>query len=108
MRKIRKEEVKVCSEGTVCPEQLWLYMGNVCSEKNKIGYIRLRFGILTLSPVEDGRFDVSETLYRKRFLFRGWKGSFDTQEERDKYVSKCIRKIIRWYNRKHRDDKEPL
>jgi hypothetical protein len=108
MRKITKDDVEAVYEGTVCPEQIWLYFGDKSSEKNKIGYIRLRFGILTLSPVVDGNFDVDDYIYIKRFLFDQMKGAFGSDRERSKYLRKCTRKIVRWYNRKHKNTPDPL
>lgn len=108
MRKITKDDVRIYITGDVCPEQIFLYLGNNCDGANRIGYIRLRFGVLTLTPIVDGHFDVSDVIYKKRFWFHDWKGMFKDFDERKKYVAKCIRKIVRWYNRKYKNTPEPL
>ena len=108
MRKITKDDVRVYYTGDVCPEQIFLFLGDNCNGKNRIGYIRLRFGVLTLTPIVDGHFDVSDRIYKKRFWLNDWKGTFKDHDEREKYVDKCKRKIARWYNKKHRNDPEPL
>lgn len=108
MRKISKNDVKVYYTGDVCPEQIFLFLGDDYTGKNGIGYIRLRFGTLTLNPMVDGEIDFSEYLYNKRFWLRPYKGQFKNQEERNRCVKKCIRKIVRWYNKKYSSVPEPL
>lgn len=66
--------LKTCE---ACPEQYDVYN----ESGNQVGYIRLRYGLLTLEYPANG----CVTIYEYKFE-DGMKGGFDNQEERDKYL----------------------
>lgn len=106
MRNTTSEDISVVNTGDACPEQLLLYFGPV-KTTNWIGYARLRDGILELHPVVDGVISTECTIYLKRFLDNR-KGSFKNSSERNRFTRKCVRKIVRWYNRNHKNVPEPI
>ena len=77
-----------------CPEQYWAYKGS-----RIIGYIRLRWGHLTCDYLPKGRLtDNDVRVYDKIFNEDKFKGSFDTEEEREDWLSKCKEALLNKYN----------
>ena len=77
-----------------CPEQYWAYKGS-----RIIGYIRLRWGHLTCDYLPKGKFaDNDIRVYDKTFADDKFKGSFDTEEEREYWLSKCKEALLNKYN----------
>jgi len=79
------------------PEQYWVYKGS-----HIIGYIRLRWGHLTCNYLPKGTFtDLTDNgilVYDKIFNDDNFKGSFDTEEEREYWLSKCKEALLDKYN----------
>ena len=67
-----------------CPEQYDVFD----SDNNQVGYVRLRWGHLTVECPDSG----GECVYEHSFS-DGWKGSFDP-EERDYYLNKIENAIL--------------
>ena len=81
-----------------CPEQYWAKKGS-----HTIGYIRLRWGHLTCEYLPSERLDSNDTVkvLDKTFDERAddkFKGSFDTEEEREHWLSKCKEALLNKYN----------
>jgi hypothetical protein len=80
-----------------CPEQYWAYKGS-----HIIGYIRLRWGYLTCDYLPKGKLtDNDIRVYDKTFNERtndNFKGSFDTEEEREYWLNKCKEALLNKYN----------
>ena len=80
-----------------CPEQYWAY-----KDSHIIGYIRLRWGHLTCDYLPKGKLtDNDIRVYDKTFNERtndNFKGSFDTEEEREYLLSKCKEALLNKYN----------
>lgn len=77
-----------------CPEQYWAYKGS-----HIIGYIRLRWGHLTCDYLPKGKLtDNDIRVYDKTFADDKFKGSFDTEEERKYWLSKCKEALLNKYN----------
>jgi hypothetical protein len=80
-----------------CPEQYWAYKGS-----HIIGYIRLRWGHLTCDYLPKGKLtDNDIRVYDKTFNERtndNFKGSFDTEEEREYWLNKCKEALLNKYN----------
>ena len=80
-----------------CPEQYWAYKGS-----HIIGYIRLRWGHLTCDYLPEGSFeDITDSgiqVYDKIFEEDKFKGSFDTEEEREYWLSNCKEALLNKYN----------
>jgi len=66
-----------------CPEQYDVFKGG-----RQVGYVRLRRGTITCD-FPDGKGD---TIYSHSFE-DGWKGCFDSSEERDTYLNKIATAI---------------
>ncbi len=64
-----------------CPEQY-----DVFKDKKQVAYIRLRWGILRVDIPDCG----GRVIYKKTFN-DGWKGCFDDEKERDKYLNKIAK-----------------
>lgn len=79
-----------------CPEQYWAYKGS-----HIIGYIRLRWGRLTCDYLPNGRLTHNDIrVLNKAFNERAndkYKGSFDTEEEREYWLSKCKEALLNKY-----------
>lgn len=79
---------KTCS---ACPEQYDVFD----QDGNMVAYVRLRGGRLSVSE------DVMEALiYQHTFENDIWKGCFDDDEEREKYMKIITEKIIKHYSTK--------
>lgn len=80
-----------------CPEQYWAYKG-----AHIIGYIRLRWGHLTCDYLPKGKLiDDNIRVLDKVFNERAddkFKGSFDSDEEREFWLNKCKNALIKRYN----------
>ena len=85
------------------PEQYWVKTGT-----ETIGYIRLRFGILTCDYLPQGRPKLEN---RIRVLTHSegdkYKGCFDSEKERTMWLDKCKNALIKEYQ-KHRAKKRQL
>ena len=80
-----------------CPEQYWAYKGS-----HIIGYIRLRWGHLTCDYLPTGRLTgndirVIDKVFNER-ADNEYKGSFDTEEEREYWLNKCKEALFNKYN----------
>ena len=67
-----------------CPEQYDVFD----SEGKQVGYIRLRHGNLRADYPDCG----GDTVYRHVFD-DGWKGLFDSDEEREKYLTEAVKAL---------------
>lgn len=80
-----------------CPEQYWAHKGS-----RIIGYIRLRWGHLTCDYLPKGKLTNNDIrVYDKIFNERvndNFKGSFDTEEEREYWLNKCKEALLNKYN----------
>ena len=80
-----------------CPEQYWAKIGS-----HIIGYIRLRWGHLTCDYLPNGKLtDNDIRVYDKSFNESAddhFKGSFDTEEEREYWLCKCKEALLNKYN----------
>lgn len=77
-----------------CPEQYLAYKGS-----RIIGYIRLRWGHLTCDYMPYGRLTEDHIrIFDKVFNEDNFKGSFDTEEEREHWLSKCKEALLNKYN----------
>ena len=72
------EFVKTCER---CPEQYDVFLNG-----EYVAYVRLRFGYLT---VELGEVGSDNVVYEKEFD-NEWKGEFETEAERQKYLSEIL------------------
>ena len=80
-----------------CPEQYWAKKGS-----HTIGYIRLRWGHLTCDylpneKLTDNDIRVLDKVFNERASDQ-FKGSFDTEEEREYWLSKCKEALLNKYN----------
>ena len=60
-----------------CPEQY-----DVFKDEKQVGYVRLRWGNLTVESPDCG----GDLVYEHHFEDDSWKGSFDDDNERNKYL----------------------
>ena len=60
----------------------------------QVGYVRLRFGCLRA----DFPYCGCETVYRRYFNDDDWKGCFDSDEERIKYLTEISDILQQWIN----------
>ena len=109
--KIDRKDISAELECEYCPEEWFFYFGPTeCA--NRIAYMRLRSGTLELYPCTWSTIQFEHPIYRHKFWKSlrpdKWKGQFDDYKEREKYINKCIGKIIRWYNKEHKTVKEPI
>lgn len=66
-----------------CPEQY-----DVFKDGRQVGYVRLRWGTVTCDFPDCG----CDTIYSHDFV-NGWKGNFDSSEERAKYLNRIATAI---------------
>ena len=80
-----------------CPEQYWAYKDSCI-----IGYIRLRWGHLTCDYLPKGKLTNNDIrVCDKTFNERAddnFKGSFDTEKEREYWLNKCKEALLNKYN----------
>jgi len=82
---VKLELIETCS---ACPEQ---YDVKTAPSGDVVGYIRLRFGRLTVVCPDHG----GQLVYSKRYE-DSWMGSFFTDRERRKQLKKAKKAIKRW------------
>jgi hypothetical protein len=70
-------------------------------DKN-IGYIRLRHGRLTCEYLLNGKLDDSTVLVLLKDFEDGYKGIFDTDDERSEYLDRCKQALVNYYNSLYR------
>lgn len=75
--------VETCN---LCPEQYQVYLGD-----RKVGYIRLRWGHLTVDCPDCGEDEV----YQHQFPDQ-WQGCFDDDAQRTKYMNLARLHIADW------------
>ena len=73
-----------------CPEQYDVFLQDV-----QVGYLRLRHGYFRVDC--PGLDEKSETVYEHSFD-DGYKGLFDDEEEREKFLEIAREKIAEWVN----------
>lgn len=77
-----------------CPEQYWAKKGS-----HIIGYIRLRWGHLTCDYLPKGYLTDNDIRVCDKFFNEDkFKGSFDTEEEREYWLGKCKEALLNKYN----------
>ena len=96
-KKITKDELDMYLTCRCCPEQYDVYLG----DKN-IGYIRLRHGRLTCEYLLNGKLDDSTVLVLLKDFEDGYKGVFDTDDERSEYLDRCKQCLVDYYNSLYR------
>lgn len=77
--------VQTCSGS---PEQYDVYDEN----NNQVAYVRLRWGYLRVDCPDYG----CETIYEHEFS-DGFKGCFDDEQERSKYMKRITNSIVEYY-----------
>lgn len=77
-----------------CPEQYWAKKG-----AHVIGYIRLRWGHLSCDYLPEEKV-TNHDIRVYDYVFEGdeYKGSFDTEEERNLHLEKCKKALLKKYN----------
>ena len=90
--------LKTCD---MCPEQYDAFINS-----DKIGYIRLRHGHFSCDYLPSGELGEDNIrLYDFIFENDGYKGAFDTEEEREKYLDICKEKLFEKYTELIKQDK---
>ncbi len=65
-----------------CPEQYDVFRG-----ENEVGYVRLRWGHLSCDA------PYGTTVFDAQIDEGGWRGLFESPEEREKWLTKCAKEI---------------
>lgn len=93
-------DLKLVCTCSACPEQYWAFTDDI-EGGERIGYIRLRWGHLTCEYLVSGELDKESVLvYEHTFEGDGYKGEFDTEEERTHFLGKCKEALIEKHNKK--------
>lgn len=94
-RKTKDEELETVLTCCACPEQY-----DICAGGEAIGYVRLRWGVLTCRYGSDGRNPVRGKLLLRHDFGKEYKGCFSGDEERAEWLGKCVEAVAR----KHRNE----
>ena len=77
---------------SACPEQYDVFLPS----GKQVGYVRLRHGGLKVSCPDYG----GDQVYTYSWYDDGWKGCFDSEEERQEHLEKIAEAIWEWVGKK--------
>ena len=94
-----EKKIELLLSCIACPEQYDAFLGSDC-----VGYIRLRGGSLTCEYLPTGELSDKDVLvYSYEFEDDPYKGSFDSDEEREQYLNYCKDALLEYIEKRISD-----